>query len=448
MDFDKVSNPNVIQQGEKLLKSLQENNYLHNLQGNYEEIGEGFEDIEISMMDSIAKKIINIQKAEEQKIYQMLEVNSIDELNKKYFDIKGDNDLINVNIADVLSQAAEKAFKGNVTRNKTNENAFAKNVNTTLEEMIDDTFGENTNLAEQLKIGLGEEIAKKLAVQFSKKKGKARDMNKYINQLSDKMNAQWKGEVLEQETAVVMQQMVDNLSKHSGKVKITGKTTRNGKMIKADDEIIFDNDFTVGISAKNYTLPKSGLNLEVSLHSPSSLPNFYKLIDEMSSQGVSADELNVIRKIAEKFDTPYFKYHLINQAAFIGVKRISGTDTGKNILNFIKKCLPLFMGTQLKIKGDNINIDFFNINGKLIPASEIMEGVLNNQSYGTRINLYSNYQVPWYEMLNKKLDVPLEDENGFYSYKEQKVGGFYGGQLYNQIKIGTVHLKIALANLR
>jgi len=306
----------------------------------------------------------------------------------------------------------------------------------------------NPELIKQLANGLGMNVAAQLAKQFDKKKGKSRYMNKYISDLANKMRSQWKGDILEQETAIVMQRLVDNLKGRRGNVTITGKTTRNGKSIKADDTIVIDNDFTIGISAKNYQLPKNGKQLEITLHSSGSLRNFYNLIENMQLNGENSINITAMKNLAKEFQSPYFKYHLINQAAFAGTKKISGTDVGQNMLKFIKYCLPLFMGTQLKIEGDKINVDFFNINGKLIPASTIMEQVFNSASgYGTRINLYSNYQIPWVEMRSKKLDAPFDGIN-YYSKEAQQIGGFYGNNLYEQINVGRIHLRIALAKLK
>ena len=445
------SNEQVIQSGLSELSSLQKHGYLHNYQGNYEAIGGEFEDIDILIMDALYKKLIDKQKAEEQVIYQILEVKNIDELNEKYFNEAGkDNSLLQTDIADIFAEASKKAFSGeNVTRNKSNENAFASAVETTMQEMLEKEYGmTNPELIKQLSTGLGINVATKLAKQFEKKKGKSRYMNKYISDLANKMRSQWKGDILEQETAIVMQRLVNGLKGRRGSVVITGETKRNGKSIKADDTIIIDNNFTIGISAKNYQLPKNGKQLEITLHSAGSLKNFYNLIENMQLNGESSVDISAMKSLAKEFQSPYFKYHLINQAAFAGTKKISNTDVGQNMLKFIKYCLPLFMGTQLKIEGDKVNVDFFNINGKLIPASEIMEQVFINASgYGTRINLYSNYQVPWVEMRSKKLGTPLEGID-YYSQEVQQIGGFYGNNLYGQVNVGRIHLRMALAKLK
>ena len=150
----------------------------------------------------------------------------------------------------------------------------------------------------------------------------------------------------------------------------------------------------------------------------------------------------------QNFGKPNFKYHLINQAAFESTKRIENTPTGTNIINFVKACLPLFLGAQFKIEGDNINIDFLNINGVLIPVSTIMENIYNEGTLASqRIGLYSNYQVPWLNMLKEKTSFPVENEQ-YYTAATTEVGSSYGKNLYEKINIGTIHLRVALASLK
>lgn len=114
----------------------------------------------------------------------------------------------------------------------------------------------------------------------------------------------------------------------------------------------------------------------------------------------------------------------------------------------MKACLPLFLGAQFKIEGDNINIDFLNINGVLIPVSTIMESVYNEGELASqRIGLYSNYQVPWLNMLKEKTSFPVENEQ-YYTAATTEVGSSYGKNLYEKINIGTIHLRVALASLK
>ena len=116
----------------------------------------------------------------------------------------------------------------------------------------------------------------------------------------------------------------------------------------------------------------------------------------MNGKSLNLGDLNGIRDIVNSFRTPYFKYHLINQAAFQASRNhIEQTEIGNNIVQFIKTCLPLFIGAQMKIKGDEINVDFFNISGTLVPVSSILNEVFNGTKANTRIGLYSNYNIPW-----------------------------------------------------
>ena len=103
---------------------------------------------------------------------------------------------------------------------------------------------------------------------------------------------------------------------------------------------------------------------------------------------------------------------------------------------------------QIKIKGDQYNVDFFNVSGHFIPVSTVMEEVFNNGAgAGLRVSLYSNYNIPWVQMREQKMDFPIENEEDYYSDGAQRVGGYYGNQLYNNINMGTVHLRVALSQL-
>ena len=108
----------------------------------------------------------------------------------------------------------------------------------------------------------------------------------------------------------------------------------------------------------------------------------------------------------------------------------------------------MFIGAQFKIKGDTTNVDFFNINGKLIPVSVIMEDIYNGGTLtGQRIGLYSNYEVPWLDMLHEKTSAPVENGE-YYTAPATKIGSIHGNKLYKEINVGTIHLKVALANLK
>ena len=77
-----------------------------------------------------------------------------------------------------------------------------------------------------------------------------------------------------------------------------------------------------------------------------------------------------------------------------------------------------------------------------------MEDVYNNGPLtGQRIGLYSNYQVPWLDMLHEKTSNPVENEE-YYTAPTTKIGSIQGNKLYKEINVGTIHLKIALANLK
>lgn len=448
MNIKNQSSNIVIDSGRKQANLLENSLYLHNFIGNYEEIGGKFSRVDISLMDALWKKIIDQQKREEQKIYSLLGITGIDQLNEKYLEAGGQTDFLTTTARELISEASKNALEdlsGRTSQKKAG--SLSSSVGTVLEEMVNERIGEDKELADALKKGLGEKTAK-ILLNLQKSKEKPKNMNDYINRASKAISAQFRGDILEIETGVVMARVIDGLVGKRGNVTLTG-TVKNaqGKQIKADHTVNINEEISFGISEKNY-MPMPDGSVEVSLHSSGSLENFYNLVNNMSINGRNKVNLKSIQKIISKFRQPDFKYHLINQAAFEGTKNIAETDVGKNIIDFVKTCLPLFIGAQFKIKGDTTNVDFFNINGKLIPVSVIMEDVYNNGPLtGQRIGLYSNYQVPWLDMLREKTSNPVENEE-YYTAPTTKIGSIQGNKLYKEINVGTIHLKIALANLK
>lgn len=450
MKFDKASDYLVISSGQKKLDELQSNNYLHNIQGNYEEIGGSFSPVDIAIMDKIMKQILSQQKQRESMIYQILGISGVDELNDMYYLSGGNNEFIDTSIVEVLEKAATEAFSGDTgTRmTKANKSKFESSVTKVLEEMIDEKYGIDDAIGKELKKGLGPFLAERIAKK-NKEKVKLEKLDKYVDRISNAIKANWRGEVGELETQAAGSLLLEALGQ-VGKVTVSAKDKNAyGKFIKADN-LMHLGTFTVGIQNKNYAVDDNG-DVEFSLHSSGTLENFYKLISESEIHSADVGDLIGIQKVINNFQTPYFKYHLINQAAFTASKksnRIEKTNAGHNVVSFIKKCLPLFIGAQMKIKGDQYNVDFFNISGHFIPVSTVMEEVFNNSAgAGLRVGLYSNYSVPWVQMREQKMEFPIEDGDDYYSSGAQKIGGYYGSQLYNNINMGTVHLKVALSQL-
>ena len=249
MNFERASSSNVISSGRAQLASLQENMYLHNIKGNYEEIGGTFSPVNISIMDSIGDKIIQAQRLREQMIYQLLEINDITELNEKYLQAGGNSDLINSTITQVLETAAERAFGdlNGLTRNKGREQTLSSAVKNVLDEMIDEDYKDKKDVIDKLKEGLGETAARML-VQANSKEHKSRNMNKYIEKLSDQMQARWRGEILEQETAAVIQNLLQQMTGKRGNIEITGKVTNAyGKQIKSDTTLSFEENIDINL---------------------------------------------------------------------------------------------------------------------------------------------------------------------------------------------------------
>ena len=450
MKFDKASDYLVISSGQRKLEQLQSNNYLHNIKANYEEIGGGFSPIDISIMDKIMKQVLSQQKMRESMIYQILGISGIDELNNAYYLSGGNNKFIDTSIAEVLERAAVECFSGDMETRMTKKNKanFASSVSETLEEMIEENYGIDDTIGKELKKGLGPFVAQRIAKK-NNEKVKLEKLDKYVERISDSMKSNWRGELGELETQIAGNLLLEALGK-VGKVSVSAKDKNAyGKFIKADNLMSLDT-ITIGIQNKNYAVDDNG-DVEFSLHSSGKLENFYKLINEAKINGADMGDIVGIQNVINNFQTPYFKYHLINQAAFVATKeskKIEETNAGHNLISFIKKCLPLFIGAQIKIKGDQYNVDFFNVSGHFIPVSTVMEEVFNNGAgAGLRISLYSNYNIPWVQMREQKMDFPIENEEDYYSDGAQRVGGYYGNQLYNNINMGTVHLRVALSQL-
>lgn len=451
MIYDKVSDDIVIASGRNQLSSLQKNSYLHNYIGNYEEIGGDFSPVDITIMDRIGEKIIKQQQKREQEDYNILGIKNIQEFNEKYLDAGGRASFIESKVKDIVQEAALKGFD-NLDTNVSdfNESILQQNFTDVVNDLIDESYDER--IAKQLQNGMGPEIAKMFA-SLKKQNEKPKRMTEYVNKMSSQINSRYREIILQLENDIIMQEVLDKINKIPGaKIENTSiKKNAYGKFIKADTTLLK----TIGISAKNYQLINKRGDVEVTLHSPANLEHFYRLLEDMQMQGATKADLNGIRKIIKSFRKPSFKYHLINQAALQGVKKskdggahIEGTEVGNNILSFIKRCLPLFVGAQMKIKGDEINVDFFNINGQLVPVSEILQSVFYGNKIATpRINFYSNYEVPWIQMRDEKLETEVDNGN-YYSKEAQAVGGHYGTNVYNEIKVGTIHLRVALAKLK
>lgn len=450
MKFDKASDYLVISSGQKKLGQLQANNYLHNIKANYEEIGGEFSPIDISIMDKIMRQVLSQQRMRESIIYQILGISGIEEFNDAYYLSGGNNKFIDTSIKEVLERAVIDCFSGDMgTRmTKKNKTNFSSSVSKTLEEMIDESYGIDSAIGKELKKGLGPFVAQRIAKK-NNEKVKIEKLDKYVERISESIKSNWRGELGELETQIAGNLMLEILGK-VGKVSVNGKDKNDyGKFVKADN-LMDLGTFVIGIQNKNYKIDDNG-DIEFSLHSSGKIENFYKLIKEAEVYGADVGDIVGIQNVVNNFQTPYFKYHLINQAAFSAANksnRIENTNVGHNLISFIKKCLPLFIGAQVKLKGDQYNVDFFNISGHFIPVSKVMEEVFyNGAGAGLRIGLYSNYKVPWVQMREQKMNFPIEDEGDYYSDGAQKIGGYYGNQLYNNINMGTVHLKVALSQL-
>lgn len=450
MNIKNQSSEIVLDSGRKQIDLLENSLYLHNFVGNYQEISENFTRVDISLMDAIWTKIIAQQKKEEQKVYDILGIRGIDELNEKYLTSGGQNELLATTAVELIKRAAEEAcidLTGTTT--KTKARSLSQAVAPTFEKMVEDSLKEDEEMMKILKDGLGPMIAKRLINYTNNAKLPAK-MDDYVASAAKSFSGTFRGDLLELETGVAMARVMNQLVGKKGKTIHSAKTTNSkGKQIKADHAFEINDSITFGISEKNYTPDGKG-NVEFALHSSGTLENFYRLVDKMSINGRNTTNLKSVLKVVEKFREPDFKYHLINQAAFEGVNKIiTKTDVGTNIIDFVKTCIPLFIGAQFKIEGDTINVDFFNINGKLIPVSVIMEDIFKGGTLAMpRINLYSNYKPSWIDMLHEKLSVPTENQNGYYQNTAIKAGSKEGRNLYKGIKVGTIHLKVALAKMK
>ena len=443
----KVSAQLVIDSGREQIHSLQKNLYLHNFPENYQLIGqaEPFDNIDIDLMDKICQELLKKQRAREKRIYKILNVNNEKELNQLLVPYEN-NDLINITANELLHKACDRAFENfdQITRNKTTEKQLERVVNDVLYDILQADNDDSKQKYQTLVNGLGMKIVGMLQQSMQNKK-KPRIMSKYIDQVSQQIASRFRGDILEESINYAIGNYIHEL-KDLSNVSISANSLNSyNKQIKSDVTWTVNDKIHIGISAKNYKM-SDGKNVTVTLHSAGYLENFYRLVEEMSLSGISG--IRSIKTLMKEFRSPWFKYHLINQAAHYNNKRIDNTPAGENLINFVKKFLPLFIGTQFKIQGDTINVDFFNINGYFVPVSTIMEDVFNGGQYtGLKIGLYSNYTIPWMKMTQEKLSYPT-DGITYYSNGTQKVGSTYGHQVYDNIKTGRVHLKIALSNLK
>lgn len=442
----KVSAQPVIDSGREQIHSLQKNMYLHNFPLNYKMIGEAepFSAVDIGLMDRICQEVLKQQRAREKRIYKALNITNEYELNQMLVPYEN-KQLIDITADELLNKACDKAFDdlGNITRNKATEKNLELVVNDVLYDILQANSDEEKQKYQTLVDGLGMKIVGMLQ-QSAKSQHKPRIMSKYIDKVSQQITSKFRGDILEESVNYAIASYLNELQQMPNVEISATNLNEYSKQIKSDVTWTLNEKIQIGISAKNYK-PQNGKNVNVSLHSAGQLENFYKLAEGMSLSGITG--YRAIMTLIREFRSPEFKYHLINQAAQHNNKKIDNTPTGENLINFIKKFLPMFIGAQFKIQGDTINVDFFNINGYFVPVSTIIEDVFNGGKFtGLKIGLYSNYTVPWVKMTQEKLSYPVTGLD-YYSKETQKVGSTYGHKVYDNIKTGRVHLKVALSNL-
>ena len=440
----------LIQAGKNKIKDLQKNHYLHNSKRHYEDISD-FEPIDIKIMDTIMYRIVQKQKKREKRFLQLLNFNNVKELND-FFNSKINLNLVDSKIEDILQKASENIdINGNGAKTKKQiENEATK----IIDNLINEQFQDN-NIIQALQDSLGKQVA----YYFKKTTKSKNNTDKFIEDLGKSWGNEWRKSVLEESITAIINSLLKDLGKTNSKITTSGKDTRtSGKIgiaVKADNTIEdFETGMTFGISAKNYSFLKSSSG-EVTLHSKENLENFYNLIENSTS----TDKIDTreMKNLVKKFKKNDFIYHLINSAAHQGGKtnRYGGkslmSSPADNLISFVKKCLPLFIGTQLKIEGNETNVDFLNVGGTFVPVSTILENVFFTERkkrgnlFGNRINLYSNYTVNWDKMLSEKKN---NNSKNFYSQETQKVGGYYGNEVYKNMRLGRMHLRIALSKLK
>lgn len=295
------SNEVVLKSGRKQLNLLEKNLYLHNFEGNYYEISDDFDPVDISLMDKIWIKIIKQQKQEEQKIYSLLKIKDVAELNEKYLEAGGRSNFLSTTATELISRASKEALEdlsGRVTKKKISSLSTA--IGPVLEEMVDEAIGDDKELANALKKGLGEKTAK-ILLNLKGKENLPKNTKDYVKRMSKSISAQFRGDILETESGVVMARVIKQLAGKKGKVKYSGTVTNaRGKYIKADQTVELKDEISFGISDKNYLADSEG-NVEVSLHSSGTLENFYGLVKGMSINGKNLTNLAGIQRIVTKF---------------------------------------------------------------------------------------------------------------------------------------------------
>ena len=477
----------IVGSGKQHRAALKQAVYLHNYKEHYEAISDSVRKINTKrILQGIMREIIQRQKAREEEVYQAMGVKNVNELNKKYKEYGGANqEFLNTEMNEIVAQATVNALgedwmSKRVVRNNTRQlnDAFID----AMDKIIEDSYGKGNyskDLAPLISKGINTEIAKVFNNIDKRKTIQNKSIKKYTGALEDSIGKTFKGHFLEEELNAVLSDFFHKNLKNRSTVNVTATNLRQGKQIKSDVTMHFANDLISGISAKNYKVENNG-HVKFALHSDQKISNFFRLVNTMRLDGAAPEDLNKIVELVKYFDKPDFKYHLVNEAAYAtqksiaekrkrqkaagrklegGVKiRIKSNRTEQmpaidNLTNFIKYCLPLFLGSQMKISGDLINVDFLNIKGEFIPVSSVLEEIFGDQrrtklmSASNEINIYNNYEVPWEEMLAEKKETKLM-KNNFYTSHAIAVGGREGTKLYNEMKIGSIYLHLTLEKFK
>lgn len=423
----------IIEVGVKHQQEFEDELYLHNHIWTY--IGESttFQPIDIRIMDKIMRKLIKAQSAREQKILKTLGM-SLEELNNNFVknlangNFEKEVEQVQTLTNSIVNEAAANAFKNpsNLYRNKTYEKILYNSITNTLSDLVLDSETEFNGLLKVFnKEGLSQNFASLFSNYSSSRKGKSAKMDKFIQQVSKDMDNYYYNAAIDASDNIIN----SLFNKQS-------KSSQKDFQVKQTQQIHFDNLNSI----------KTKLDTPISFNITSSLENFYSTLRQMNAMNVEGMEQ--VLQLVDKFNSNNFKYHLIHQAVlFAKQKETFGTQSNitKTLLNFIKKCIPLYVGIEFSKQLEES--DFFLIDGELVAGSTIFKKIFDNKQLGSQIDLTYNGNIDMEKMLNSKKSIQVESVQDYYNTQEIAIGASYGHEAYSNIGITTYNLNTTLKNL-
>lgn len=453
---------------------FEKNHYLFSSYAHYATISNRYEKRGLQLdSDQLFQNIIAAQQARERKAYKLLDVANAQELtdkflmglNKQGIQQKALDTITNIKLDPILDSMVNSLFLNadSGELEVINSDQIQKVVQTEFKRATKNVLPNNQTMV-KAKEFLGETLVNRIInintdMQQESDLAAIQYKQEFINKVNKINKSAFKGDLLEFILADILQQIT--ASNPNIKIISSGSNQRNiyGKLIKADITMELGKNFVSGISAKNYTVRGSDkASTDFTIHSAQKLTNFHQRVQEaqiISGRGKIMQELRKsfqqLQRANQFFQSDRFIFHLINQVAHVklsdeNVGRYEGkisknvtnsSEPVNDLINFVKSSLPLFIGSQIKINGDPINVDFMNLNGTFVPISELFQSVLDSKTISD-INIYSNAAIDWAEMYKKKINSP----GYYYSNTVLNIGHEYGEKVYKEMRLGRMHLKV------